>query len=80
MTTPEPDPVAGCSCPACRRARGRNVPIPRSVSEGGTIACPECDETWPDTYGKHGGRAERFRHVYAEHGEGRGLPFKKLES
>jgi hypothetical protein len=46
----------------------------------GTLACPvaDCAETWPDTYGATGGRRARFLHVYAAHGDGRGLPFKRL--
>jgi len=40
--------------------------------------CPECGKTFPDTYGADGGRRKRFLHMYEAHGDGRGLPFKKL--
>ena len=47
----------------------------------GTLACPveDCPETWPDTYGSDGGRRARFLPVYAEYGDGRGLPFKMID-
>ena len=43
------------------------------------IACPECGAKWPDTYGAGGGRRNRFLHMYENHGDGRGIPFKQLE-
>ena len=45
----------------------------------GTIGCPECSETWPDTYGADGGRRKRFIHLYRAHEFSRGLPFKRID-